>query len=141
MLGYLRGTTGTSAVEMILVIVIAGFLILLMVNLPYSLGLVGNSSRKSTANEIISKKIEDLRLLGYDNICNPSPDACTDSITDSRLSLLPGGAGEAVIEECPLSVCTNGEAIKKVKITVNWIESGKTMSVEANTLITQGGLK
>lgn len=130
-----------SLIEVVLVVLIVGFIILVLANLPNSLKLVGSSRHESLAREIVSKKIEDLRSIGYDNLCNPSPDPCIDSISDTRLSSLPGSSGQTIIEACPGTVCTDGEAIKKVSAKVTWIEAGNNKKVEMVTLITQGGLK
>ena len=131
-----RSQAGFSLVEMVVVIAIAGMIVLFLVNIPSSLGLIGGSKQESTVNQIINKKIEDLRSLGFDNIANG-----TTTISDSRLSSLPNSSSEVIIEDCPPNICTGNESIKKVSVKVSWTASGKPKSVEVKTLISQGGLQ
>lgn len=127
---------GFSLVEMIVVVAIAGMIILILGNIPSSLGLIGGSKQEATVNQIINKKIEDLRSQGYDNLANG-----TTTISDTRLSSLPGSSSQVIIEDCPAGTCNNGELIKKVTIKVSWKASNKDKSIEVKTLISQGGLQ
>ncbi len=131
----LRNEKGFSLVEILLVTVVAGFIVLLIANLPTSLGSIGNSKKESLAKDIASQVIEDLRNKTYDNLANG-----TNSIADSRLSSMPGGNGSVVVEDCPVSVCTHSEAVKKVTVQIGWVESGKNRSVSVSTFIAKGGL-
>lgn len=132
----IKSEKGTSLVELILVVVIVGFIILLLSNLPSTLKLIGDSKNNSLVREIVSKKIEGLRLQTYDNLANGSA-----TFLDPRLSSLNSATATQNIEDCPLTICTNGELIKKVTVTVTWLEGGKPRKLEMDTLIAKGGLK
>lgn len=137
-----KSEKGLSIVEIILVIMIIGFIVSIINTLPPSIGLIGISKHESIAKEIAQKQIEDLRTLSYDNICDPSGGACTTLITDPRLASLPGSSSQVVIDVCPVSICTQNEQVKKTVVTVNWIETGnKTKKVEISTFISKGGLQ
>ncbi len=126
---------GVSLVETILVVVVIGFIVMLMANLPNALGLVTKSSHLSLAKEIAAKQIEDKRSINYINLANG-----TTAILDSRLSMLPAGAGTVIIQDCSLSICTNSEAIKDIKVTVSWKDNQKNQTINLETFIGQGGL-
>lgn len=126
---------GISLVELLLVIVMVGFLVLVIGNLPNSLTLIGKAGHQSLAREIASKKIEDIRAMQYINLSNGE-----NSLTDYRLSELPDGAGTYLIEDCDSLVCTNGEQTKKVIVTVSWKEGSKVTQIKLETLISEGGI-
>lgn len=126
---------GVSLVETIVVIMAIGFMVILMANLPNALELVTKSRHISLAKEIASKQIEDKRLINYLNLANG-----TTSISDSRLSLLPYGAGTVTIQDCNPQICTNSETLKDIKVTVIWKDNQKDQSINLETFIGQGGL-
>lgn len=126
---------GSSLVELLLVIVIISSSVFLIANIPNALTLVGKSKHLSLAKEIASKQIENKRNISYENLVNDE-----STITDSNISLLPQGSGTVVVEDCDESVCTNGENIKKVTITVSWKDNNKDQSVVLRTLIGEGGI-
>ncbi len=129
---------GFSLVEVMLFLMIVGFIILLIVNIPNSIELIGKTRRLNLAKEVVSQRIESLRLSGYENL----PSNGTLSFTDVRLSTLSSGAGEVIVEDCPSSACFLGETnIKQVKVSVKWKEEGKDKSLDVTTLITEGGIK
>lgn len=135
---------GLSLVEALLVVVIIGTVVLLLANIPNSLMLVGKSRHMSLAREIAAKQIEDKRSVSYNNIgLGSSP------IGDSRLSLLPQGNGTVVVGtetspgvwvNCDISICANGEAIKQVAVTVNWVDNNKPQTITLKTMIGEGGI-
>lgn len=127
---------GFSLIEVILVIMIIGFIGLLISNLPSAFKLTGTSKHESIAKDIVAKKVEDLRSLSFDSLANG-----TTQITDTRLSQLPSSTGDVVVEDCPVEVCANDEEIKKVIVKVNWLEGGNNRKVELSTLIAKEGLK
>ena len=62
-------------------------------------------------------------------------------IIDSRLKLLPGGSGKVEVSDCDSeTVCTNGEQLKKVTVTISWKDSGKDQKIVLDTLVGVGGL-
>lgn len=126
---------GVSIIELILVTAVIGMLILLVSNAPTAFNMIGNSSRESKVREVIQKRIEDLRAGSYANLSNG-----TTQISDPRISTLPQGTSQVVINDCPITICTNGELAKLVEITVSWTESGKAKTVKTSTLVSQGGL-
>lgn len=127
---------GFSLIEITLVILMVGFAVLLVSNLPNSLRLVGDSRFTSTARDVASQKIEDTRSLGYDNIA----DGVTQ-INDTRLSSLPLGAGTLTIADCPATICKNGEQVKEVTAQVDWQENGNNKSLSLTTIVAEGGLR
>lgn len=130
------GQSGFTLVEVALALMIVIFVVMMIVNLPPSLSLIGKSKQEGLAKDIASAKLESLRSQGFDNLANG-----TSPLTDTRLSSLPGGSGEVVIEDCPETVCTNSETAKKVKTKVEWKHTSGTKEVELTTIISKGGLK
>jgi hypothetical protein len=129
--------SGASLMELILVFGAVGFLILLLGNLPSSVGLIGKSRQQSVAREIAVKQIEDKRAIQYANLAEG-----TENITDSRLSTLPSGNGTIVIEPCDISVCSPSEveSVKQVTVTVSWSDGPDSRQIKLKTLIGEGGL-
>lgn len=127
---------GISIVEVVLGLMIVVFIIMLLLNLPSSIALIGKSRQEVLAKEIVVKEIEDLRSIGYANLANGET-----QLVDSRLSTLPQGLGAVVVEDCPVEICTNSELVKQVTVTVTWKSSGDAKKVEVITLISEGGLK
>lgn len=126
---------GTSLIEALLAIAIVSFIILLLSNLPNAVNLIQKSKYLGLAREIAVKNLEDVRQLKYDNLVNGQ-----QSITDQRVFLLPRGSGKTSVEACSSQVCTGGENIKQVSVTINWYENNKQQKVVVNTLIGEGGL-
>lgn len=126
---------GISLAETLLVIFAIGFIVLLLANLPNSMNLINKSRHLSLAREIASKQIEDKRSINYANLANDN-----SAISDSRISLIPSGSGTVVVEDCPNTICTNGEHIKQITVTVSWKESGKQQTINLKTFIGEGGL-
>lgn len=131
---------GFSIVEVLLIVMIVGFIASLINLLPPALGLVGSSKHEVVAKQVAQKQIEDLRSSGYDNLANTS--SPPPSIVDSRLQTIPGGSGTYTIQDCEPPICQNSEQIKNISIVIAWIESGnKPKNIQVNTLIAKGGLQ
>lgn len=128
--------SGFSLVEILVVIVIAGMIILVLANIFPAVSLIGSGNNERQAKEIAAQKLEDIRTLGYDNLGNG-----TQEITDSRLNTLRDASATAVISDCAVTICTNGELIKEVEISISWLENGKTKIINLSTLVAKGGLK
>ena len=126
---------GFSLIESLLVTVVLGSIVFLMANLPNAITLMSKSNHLSLAREIVSKQIEDKRAISYVNLANGS-----QAIVDGRLNLLPNGSGTVLVEDCSPSVCTNGEHIKQVTVTLSWIDNKKTQNTNLKTFIGEGGL-
>jgi len=77
-----KSSDGISAMEVILVCLIIGFLILIIGNLPNSIKLIGESNRSSLAKDILLKKIEDIRSTSFDSL------ASSTTISDPRMNKL-----------------------------------------------------
>ena len=130
---------GISLAETLLIILSIGFIVILLASLPNSMGLISKSRHVSLAREIASKQIEDKRSVSYANLVKDTVQI-TPSV-DSRISLLPSGAGTIVVDDCNIqNICTNGEHIKQVNVTVTWKENLKNQSITLKTLIGEGGL-
>lgn len=126
---------GVSLIESLLVVVVIGSIVFLIASLPNSLMLVGTSRHISLAREIALKQIEDKRNINYSNLVNDN-----SAILDSRLSLLPVGNGTVEVLDCDPSVCSNGEHIKQVTVTVFWKDNDKTQTITLKTMIGEGGI-
>ena len=126
---------GVSLIESLLVVVILGSVVFLLANIPNALSLVGKSRHLSLAREIAFRQIEDKRNINYVNLVNDS-----SPINDSRISLLPQGTGTVVVEDCDPLICTAGEAIKQVIVTVNWQDNNKAQNITFKTMIGEGGI-
>lgn len=126
---------GFSLIESLLVVVIIGSAVFLIANIPNALGLIAKSKHVSLAREIAVKQIEDKRTINYSNLVNDS-----SSISDTRLNLLPQGMGTVEVADCDLSICTQGENIKVVTVTVLWQDSSKAQTVSLKTMIGEGGI-
>ncbi|MDO8573522.1 MAG: hypothetical protein Q7R77_02100 [Candidatus Daviesbacteria bacterium] len=131
----LHSQKGVSLIESLLVVVVLGSVVFLIASIPNSLMLVGKSRHVSLAREIAVKQIEDKRNISYGNLVNDN-----SPINDSRLSLLPDGSGTVAVLDCDPVICTNGESIKQIKITVNWKENSKVQTVNLQTMIGEGGI-
>lgn len=132
-----RGEAGFSLLEILLAVVIIGFIVLTIANIPSSLQLIGKSRYSSLARDIVSQEIETVRAQGYASLANG-----TASFTDNRLFSLPNGAGQVVVADCPLTICKSGEQTKQVSVSVTWLENKSgTKNVSVTTLISDGGLK
>ncbi len=126
---------GSSLVEVILIIIVVGSITFLIGNIPSAIGLMTKSSHLSLAREIASKQVEDERSLGYANLV-----IGTNTISDSRISLLSGGSGTVTVEDCDSQTCPNGEHLKKVTVTITWKDLGKSQTATITTLIGEGGI-
>lgn len=126
---------GVSLIESLMVVVALGFIVFLLSSLPGSMGLINKSNHLSLAREIASKQLEDKRATNYANLVND-----TTVISDSRISLLPNGSATVAVEDCDALICTNGEHIKQITVTVNWKDNNKTQSITVKTFIAEGGL-
>lgn len=132
------GEKGVSLIESLLVVVVVGFIVALMANLPNAMNLITKSKELSLAREIAAKQLEDKRATSYINLADGSEDLKT---LDSRLFLLPSGEGTVIVEDCDLEkICTNGENVKKVTVNIKWKNNNKEQTVRVNTLIGEGGL-
>ncbi len=126
---------GFSLIESLLVVVIIGSAVFLIANIPNALGLIGKSRHVSLAREIAVKQIEDKRTINYSNLVNDS-----SPISDTRLNLLPQGNGTVEVADCDLSICTQGENIKIVTVTVNWQDIREAQTISLTTMIGEGGI-
>ena len=131
----MRDQHGFSLVESLLVIVMIGIIIVLMANLPNAFNLINKSNHLSLAKEIASKQIEDKRTVQYVNSVSNS-----SLVVDSRLSLLPQGSGSILVEDCSILICTNGEHVKQITVTINWKDMSKAQTVTLKAMISEGGL-
>ncbi|MBI4036046.1 prepilin-type N-terminal cleavage/methylation domain-containing protein [Candidatus Daviesbacteria bacterium] len=131
----LHSSRGFSLIESLLVIVIVGSIVFLMASIPNAMMLIGKSRHLSLAREIAAKQIEDKRTISYINLVNDN-----SPIADNRLSLLPSGAGNVVVENCSEQICTNGEHIKQVSVTITWKDNSKLQNVTLKTMIGEGGI-
>lgn len=120
-------------VEIIVVIAAISFLVILISSLPNSINLINKAKNVSVAREIIQKEMEDQRSLQYINLAS-------GPVVDTRLKLLPQGAGEVLVEDCSPTICAVGENTKVVTITVTWKDGLKGQLVKVKTMMSEGGL-
>src|SRR3990167_8935944 len=126
--------SGFSLIESLLVVVIIGSIVFLVASIPNSMMLIAKSKHASLAREIAVKQIEDKRTLDYSNLVDDN-----SPISDTRLNLLPQGAGTVVVADCDPQVCTNGEHIKQVTVTVSW-QDNKPQTITLKNMIGEGGI-
>lgn len=126
---------GVSLIESLLVVVVIGSVVFLIANIPNALMLIGKSRHVSLAREIAVKQIEDKRTINYVNLVNDD-----SPILDTRLGLLPQGSGTVVVGDCPPAICTNGEHVKQVTVTVTWQDNNKSQVITLKTMIGEGGI-
>lgn len=131
----MKSEKGVSLVEIILVVIAVAILALLVSALPQSISSIRKSGNISLAREIASKQLELLRKQPYSNLPNG-----VNNFTDISLSKLPNPTASFEIDDCPENICTLEENAKIVKISVNWMESGRTQNAELVTIISEGGL-
>lgn len=131
----MNNENGVSLIESLLVVAVIGSIVFLVASLPNSLMLIGKSQHVSLAREIAAKQIEDKRTINYSNLVNDE-----SAISDPRLSSLSDGSGTVKVSDCDPDICTNGEHIKQVLVTVNWKDNNKVQTVTLNTMIGEGGV-
>lgn len=129
-------SAGFSLVEIIIGVFIVGLIVVVINQIPNAINLVTSSQDDSKIREVAARKMEDIRLLGYDNLANG-----TTTINDSRLNELSNVSAFSVISDCPANVCTSGEQIKQVRITISWSENGGPKTYQLVTLVGKDGLK
>ena len=130
---------GVSLIESLLVVVIMGMIVFLLANLPNAMMLINKSNHLSLAREIATKQIEDKRAISYANLTLDNP-SNPPAIVDSRLNLLPDGGGTTLVEDCDGQICTNGEHVKQVSVTVSWKDNNKVQTIKLKTFIAEGGI-
>jgi hypothetical protein len=127
---------GISILEVLVSVAILGLVLLIVANVPQSIKLIGSSQHGSLAKDILVQEVERLRAASYDGLA-----LGTTSISDGRLSSLPGVSSQETISNCPVSVCTGGELAKMADLKISWIEAdNKVRNVQIVTLIAKGGL-
>ncbi len=122
--------------EVIIALFITGIMVLVIANIPQAVRLITSSQSESKVKEAAARKIEDLRIAGYDNLANG-----TTPISDPRLKSLASVNASTVIADCPSVLCPGGELVKKVSVTISWNENNNTKNFKLTTLIAKGGLK
>ena len=127
---------GFSLIEVLIAVFITGALVLVIANIPQAIKLVTGSQSELKVKEVAAKKIEDLRLSGYDNLANG-----TTSISDTKLNGLANVSGNVLISDCTSPLCPNGELAKQVTINVTWTENTEPKRFSISTLIAKGGLR
>lgn len=132
----LRSQKGFSIVEIVAFLFLAVVITVLVMTLPNSFNLVGESRHESLAKEAVAEKIEDLRSESFDNLANG-----TSAFFDPRLSKIPENSAQVLVEDCPSDICQNSEEIKKITVSVTWNEGVSEKKVEVTTLIARGGLQ
>lgn len=131
----MKEENGFSLVESLLVVVILGAIVFLIANIPNALMLIAKSKHLSLARDIATKQIEDKRTISYGNLVKDN-----SPLSDARLSLLPTGSGTVAVEDCSPSICTNGEHIKQIIVTVSWQDNLKVQNITLRTMIGEGGI-
>lgn len=129
---------GFTLLEAVIVIVVIGFVLLLIANIPFSFSLNNKSRHKDIAREIASKRMEELRKTSYANIALGQT-----QVADSRINNLPQGSATLNVEQCPTSDCLDPkvrEKTKKVTVTITWRELEIDEKIEVFTLMSESGL-
>lgn len=128
---------GFSLVEVIIAIFLIGAMVFVIANIPQAIRLVTLSQSESLVREIAAKKLEDMRLTGYENL---AADGVTN-FSDPRLSDLTGVSATSNVVDCTVSGCAGGVDVKEVTISIGWSENGTAREFEIVTLVGKGGLR
>ncbi|MDD5416006.1 MAG: prepilin-type N-terminal cleavage/methylation domain-containing protein [Candidatus Daviesbacteria bacterium] len=131
----MKSESGFSLIESLLVVVVVGLLVFLLASIPNSLILITKSKHVSLAREIAVKQIEDKRTINYANLVTDN-----SPISDSRLAALPQGSGTVTVGDCDPTICTNGEQIKEITVSLNWLDNNKTQTLTLKAMIGEGGI-
>lgn len=126
---------GVSLIESLLVIAMVGIIVVLLANLPNAFSLINKSKHTSLAREIATKQIEDKRAINFANLANGN-----SQISDFRMSLLSNSSGMVLVEDCDVLICSNGEPIKKITVTINWQDNAREQTISLQTFIGEGGI-
>lgn len=126
---------GVSLIESLLVVIVISSIVFLIANIPNALTLIGKSRHLSLAREIAVKQIEDKRTISYANLADDN-----SPVNDSQLSLLPQGSGTIAVADCNPDICANGEHVKEMTVTVNWLDNNKAQTITLKTMIGEGGI-
>lgn len=127
---------GFSLIELIMAIFLTGIIVLVIANIPQAIKLITGSQSESKIREVAAKKIEDIRLMGYDNLANG-----TTPVSDPKLKGLTNVSGNVLISDCLLELCPNGELAKKVSVVITWNEDTEPKRFSVTTLVAKGGLR
>lgn len=125
--------SGVSLLEVLMVLATVSVLVFLVGSIPNSINLINKSGHLSLVKEISIKKLEELKKKDYASLTD-------ENIVDNRLKMLPNGAGTVTVTDCDISVCPDGESVKKIVVNVSWTENGKDQTFKIESLITQGGI-
>lgn len=131
-----RKQLGFSLVEVIIAIFLVGAMVLVIANIPQAIQLITNSQAESKVREVAAKKIQDIRLSGYNNLANG-----TTNFSDPRLNSLAAVSATTTVIDCPVNLCPNGELAKQVTILVNWDQNNTKKNFKVVTLVAKGGLR
>lgn len=131
----IKSEKGVSLIESLLVVVAVAIIVVLLANLPNAINLINKSKHLSLAREIALKQLEDKRSISYINLAND-----TTAIVDNRFESLPQGSGTVVVADCDPLICTSGESIKKITVTISWKEGSTQQQFKIDTFIGEGGL-
>lgn len=84
---------------------------------------------QALAQQVAIKKIEELKALPFVSL------PATGAFTDSALSVLSQAQGILTVADYGGST-----AIKEITVSITWLESNGSKSVELKTLLTSGGI-
>ena len=96
--------------------------------LPVGLRASKSSEMISRASFLAQKKMEELKLAGFDELSAPNPSVAMEGEEE-------GYSWEAEVSQVELEGLTNSEDIRSLGLTVSWQEKGKTRSQNFVTYI------
>lgn len=126
---------GISLIEIILVAAAVIALTLLLGTLPPAMSSINRSRHISMAREIVAREIEYLKKQPYTDLLEG-----VNLFTDPNLNSLTNGSAGYEIKSCSDLVCTHGEDIKEIKVSVSWSEAGEPNKMELVTLVYAKGV-
>jgi len=130
-------SSGFSFVEVIIAIFLCMAMLFVIANIPQAIRLISLSQSESTVREVAARKLEDLRFAGYENI----PADGIKNFNDPKLLKLTSANATTNIIDCEISGCAGGAKVKKVTISIDWRESGKSKNFQLVTFVGKGGIK
>ncbi len=128
---------GFTLIEVLItMMILSGVMTALLSCFIYGLNIISRMKQTALATQIIQEQLEDLRDKTYDEVVNLGTSTFDNAGLD-QLSTWSGceeASGGIVVES------SEGDDIKKVTVTVQWIYRGRAQREDLVTFITRDGI-